>query len=312
MEVPRSVAMENAETYPIGQAPEAAMRTYMRKKQWGRHISLALLLGPGVVLLSSLFFYPLFHTLELSFRNTYPGAFSYTLEHYVRVTTSPYFAKVAVTTFSLALTVTAICAVLGYPVALFLARSRSRLRPYVFLGVVAPLLVNVVARTVGWTIVLGSEGLINSLLQLFGFEQLQLMSSFWSVVVGMVHVLLPFMILSISSVLQQIDVALEETAELLGASPTKVFLLVTLPLSIHGVVAGSVIVFCLTIGAYVTPFWLSNGKVLTFSSTIYQQALVVGDLPLASAAAFVLVFAALIFVTLLSKIATRYGHRSSR
>jgi ABC-type spermidine/putrescine transport system permease subunit I len=111
--------------------------------------------------------------------------------------------------------------------------------------------------------------------------------------VGLVHVLLPFMVLSIASVLGKIDPALEESAEILGANPFWTFCRVTLPLSIQGIAAGSILVFCLTIGAYITPWWLGRGKVLLFSTTIYDQILVIIDWPFGAAAAMILVAATL-------------------
>jgi putative spermidine/putrescine transport system permease protein len=141
--------------------------------------------------------------------------------------------------------------VIGYPVAYYFVRSRSRYKHWIFLGVISPLLVSIVVRTIGWTIVLGNEGLVNNLLRGLGVirEPLALMNGFWTVAVGLVHVLLPFMVLSIASVLGKIDPALEESAEILGANPFWTFWRVTLPLSIQGMAAGSILVFCLTIGA---------------------------------------------------------------
>jgi putative spermidine/putrescine transport system permease protein len=137
------------------------------------------------------------------------------------------------------------------------------------------------------------------------------MNSFWSVTVGLVHVLLPFMILSIASVLGKIDRALEESAEILGANPAQTFWRVTLPLSVQGIAAGSILVFCLTIGAYITPWWLGRGKVLLFSTTIYDQVLVIIDWPFGAAAAMVLVAATLAIVLLHFALLRRVARRST-
>lgn len=199
------------------------------------------------------------------------------------------------TTFLLAVTVTLLTTVVGYPVAYHFVRCRAWYKHWIFIGVISPLLVSIVVRTIGWTIVLGNEGLVNNLLLALGLiaEPLALMNSFWSVTAGMVHVLLPFMILSIASVLGKIDPALEEAAAILGAPPLATLRHVTVPLSIPGIAAGSVIVFCLTIGAYITPFWLGRGKVLLFSTTIYDHMLVIIDWPFGAAAAMILTAATL-------------------
>ncbi|HEV8675407.1 MAG TPA: ABC transporter permease [Methylomirabilota bacterium] len=260
-----------------------------------RKVRALLLLAPAGLALAVLFGYPLLRMAGLSVRSAFPGPFTYTLAHYAKFVTDPYFQRVTQTTFLLAVIVTALTAVIGYPVAYYFVRSRSRHKHWVFIGVISPLLVSIVVRTIGWTIVLGNEGLVNRLLGGLGLirEPLALMNSLASVTVGMVHVLLPFMILSIASVLGKLDPALEESAQILGANPWRTFWRVTLPLSIQGVAAGSVLVFCLTIGAYITPWWLGRGKVLLFSTTIYDQVLVIIDWPFGAAAAMVLVAATL-------------------
>jgi putative spermidine/putrescine transport system permease protein len=269
--------------------------TWARPAWERRRARLALLLAPAALVLAVLFVYPLIRMGSLSVRTVFPGAWEMTGAHYAKFVTDPYFQRVILTTFELALAVTALTVVIGYPVAYYFVRSRSRYKHWIFLGVISPLLVSIVVRTIGWTIVLGNEGLVNNLLRGLGVirEPLALMNSFWTVTVGLVHVLLPFMVLSIASVLGKIDPALEESAEILGANPVWTFWRVTLPLSIQGIAAGSILVFCLTIGAYITPWWLGRGKVLLFSTTIYDQILVIIDWPFGAAAAMILVAATL-------------------
>lgn len=273
-------------------APRAAA---MRSRRLARRLRFLGLLAPAALLLLFLFVYPLAQMASLSVRSKFPGDFELTAAHYAKFVTHPYFLRVTRTTFLLAVTVTLLTIVIGYPVAYYFVRAHSRYKHWIFVGVISPLLVSIVVRTIGWTIVLGNEGLVNNLLLALGVirEPLALMNSFWSVTVGLVHVLLPFMILSIASVLGKIDPALEESAAILGANPVRTFWRVTLPLSVQGIAAGSILVFCLTIGAYITPFWLGRGKVLLFSTTIYDQILVIIDWPFGSAAAMLLVLATL-------------------
>jgi putative spermidine/putrescine transport system permease protein len=260
-----------------------------------RRLAVVLLLTPAAALVSGLFLYPLLNMAALSVRTRFPGPWEFTLAHYAKFVTDPYFLRVTETTLVLAIGVTALTVLLGYPVAYYFVRSGSRYKHWIFLGVISPLLVSIVVRTIGWTIILGNEGLVNGLLRGVGAirEPLPLMNSVWSVALGLTHVLLPFMILSIASVLGKIDRALEESAAILGANPARTFWRITLPLSIQGIAAGSILVFCLTIGAYITPWWLGRGKVLLFSTTIYDQILVIIDWPFGAAAAMVLVAATL-------------------
>ncbi|HEV8309333.1 MAG TPA: ABC transporter permease [Methylomirabilota bacterium] len=279
-------------------------------RRW-RRLGVGLLLAPAGALLTVLFVYPLANMASLSVRTRFPGAYGYTAEHYAKFVTDPYFLRVTQTTFTLALMVTALTIVIGYPVAYYFVRSRSRLKHWIFIGVISPLLVSIVVRTIGWTIILGNEGLVNQLLRGLGLtrEAVPLMNSVWAVTVGMVHVLLPFMILSIASVLGKIDPALEESAAILGANPARTFWRVTLPLSIQGIAAGSILVFCLTIGAYITPWWLGRGKVLLFSTTIYDQILVIIDWPFGAAAAMILVAATLAILVVYFALVRRIGRR---
>lgn len=231
-----------------------------------------------------------------------------TLEHYRQFFADEYFLKAASRTFLLSLAVTSICVVLGYPVAWYLVRSRSRVRYLVFVAVLAPLLVSIVVRTLGWTILLGNEGIINHGLQGLGFADgpLPLMRSFWTVVVGMVHVFLPFMVLSIASTLGGIDPSLPEAAALLGAPPSASFRLVVLPLSIQGIGSGSVIVFCLSTGVFLTPLWLSRGSVSVMATVIKEQVLDASEWPAGAATAVLLTAATLGFVGLYNLFVHRF------
>ncbi len=278
---------------------------------WRRRGRPLALLSPGLLLLAVLFVYPLLHMVGISFQSKFPGPSPLTSDHYRKFVEDPYFLGVTLTTFRLAAVVTLLTAVLGYPVAYYFVKAHSRYKNLIFLAVISPLLVSIVVRTIGWTIILGNEGLINSLLRAVGAirEPLRLMNNFWSATVGMVHVLLPFMILSIASVLGKIDPALVESASILGATPTRAFFHVTLPLSIQGVAAGSVLVFCLTIGAYITPFWLGRGKVVLLSTTIYDQMLVLIEWPFGAAASMLLMAATLAILTGYFLLIGRIGRR---
>lgn len=282
-----------------------------RRFDAGKLVSLAALLGPAVLLLAVGLVWPFIMMARMSLLDRFPDPTTLTLEFYQTVLTDPYFLRIIVRTFSLALVVTAITAVIGYPVAWFLARSRSRWKHLVFLGVISPLMVSIIVRSIGWTIILGNEGFINALLTALGIidTPLRLMQSFWSVVVGMVHILIPFMVLSVASVLGKIDPAYAEAATVMGANPVRTFLKVTLPLSVQGIASGSVIVFCLTVGAYVTPVMLGRGKVSVLAITIHEQMVVLVDWPTGAAVAMVLTFGTMVVLTLYGLFLRRHARR---
>ena len=168
---------------------------------------------------------------------------------------------------------------IGYPIAYYLARSRSRWRHYVFVVIFVPLLFSIVIRTFGWIVLLGSNGLLNALLiQLGAIDQpIVWLYNFPMTVIGLVHVFLPFMVLSILSSLSRVDQRVEDAAAILGAGPWRTFLHVTLPLSSQGIFGGCAIVFSLTVGAYVTPRLLGGGRVQVLATEIYAQMLEIGD-----------------------------------
>lgn len=275
-----------------------AMLPPRRRADPRRALAAAALLAPGVLLLALILVWPFLVMLGMSLRERFPGPIGPSFAKYAEFLTDPYLLNVALRTFSLAATVTLLCAVLGYPIAWFLARSRSRWAHLVFLGTIFPLLVSIVVRTMGWTILLGNEGLVNAALLGLGLvtEPLRLMQGFWSVVLGMVHVLMPFMVLSIAAVLGRIDVAYAEAAATLGAAPVRNFLSVTLPLSVQGVAAGSVIVFCLTVGAFITPIWLGRGHVTVMAIAIHEQMVTLVDWPGGAASGILLSLATLLLL----------------
>lgn len=244
---------------------------------------------------------------DFSLRETVPDG-PHTLANFRRIVSDPYLLSTTLTTVSLAGTVTLACLIFGYPLAVFLARSNSALKPVLLFSLVAPLLVSIVLRTIGWTILLGNVGLVNNILLSFGLidSPLRLLGNFWSVTLAMTHVLLPFMVLSVSAVLAKLDPSIEEAAKMLGAGRFHVFWNVTFPLSLSGVAAGSVIVFCLTLGSYVTPAWLGRGQVQVLPITVYQQMVIYIDWPNGTAAALLLAGIAL-FASLVASIWLKRG-----
>src|SRR5690348_12027681 len=183
------------------------------------------------------------------------------------------FLQVFWTTLRTALIVTIVALLLGYPVAIALAKLRQGAAAIVLAIVLLPFWTSVLVRSYAWMVLLGRRGLINELLLSAGIidAPLRLLNTPLAVHVAMIHILLPYMILPIASVLQRIDSALIRAAAGLGASPRNVFAQVVLPLSVPGVVAGVLLVFVLSLGFYITPALVGGPRDLMLSMLIAQQ-----------------------------------------
>jgi putative spermidine/putrescine transport system permease protein len=199
---------------------------------------------------------------------------AFTWRNYVRLVDSDLYFDALVATLRIGIVVTALALLIGYPLAHWMARIRSRLgHALLLMAVIAPMLTGIVVRTFAWMTLLSDRGVINTTLAWLGWieKPLPLMYGELGVVVGLVHIYVPFMVLTLVGVIGRIDPALEEAARNLGASRLRTFLEVTLPLSLPGILAGSLLVFALAISAYVTPVLLGGGNVLTLPMLIYQQ-----------------------------------------
>ena len=216
--------------------------------------------------------------------------------------TSAYFWSVIWRTIKLGLVVVAVTAAIGYPMALALYRLRSRtLRFIAYFLIFAPLLTSVVVRSYGWALILGDSGVINNLLIRWHIvhQPVRMLYEFSGVTIGLVHILLPFMIFPIASVLDQLDPTLEQAAADLGANAFVNFRRVLLPLSVQGLIAGSQLVFALAISAFATPSLLGGGRVQVLASEIYNDVGTL-DWPDAAVASYVLLAFALAAIGLFS------------
>ena len=223
----------------------------------------------------------------------------FTLRNYRRLFESDLYFDALVATLRIGAITTVIALAIGYPLAHWMARMRSRLgHALLLMAVIAPLLTGVVVRTFAWMTMLGDRGVINTTLHWLGAIErpLPLMYNEFGVIVGLVHIYVPFMVLTLVGVIGRIDRSLEEAARGLGASRVCTFLEVTLPLSLPGILAGSLLVFALAISAYVTPVLLGGNNVLTLPMLIYQQVSSSFNLGFAGALGAVLLAVALVLV----------------
>ena len=226
-----------------------------------------------------------------------------TVANYTRFFTDPFFLSVLGRSFRIAALVVLSCLLVGWPVAFYLTRCTGRARAYLTLIVLAPLLISVVVRTFGWVVILGRNGVVNNLLQSLGVldEPARLLYTEGAVLVGMVHTLLPLTVLPIAAALDNVDPSLARAARNLGASFWQVLLRVWFPLSLPGVVAGTVITFSLAASAFVTPVVLGGARMKFMSSLIYQYNVTLLDWPFGSTLSVILLVLTLGLVTAYSR-----------
>lgn len=257
-----------------------------------RNYRILILLSPVVLWLIIFFFLPLISVFIYSFlkRGTYGGIETqFTLENYQRLFDGIYLGSLW-RSVSTAFVCTAICLLVGYPFAYYLAYYRPKFRYVLLMLVVVPFWINFLIRTYAWILILRTEGLLNSSLSLLipGFQPLELLNTPFAVQIGLVYGYLPFMILPLYVALEQMDMSLIDAAKDLGASPRHAFWHVTLPLSLPGILAGSMLVFIPTVGAFLTPDILGGGKVSYIGNVIERQFKTARDFPFGSALSFVL------------------------
>jgi putative spermidine/putrescine transport system permease protein len=259
---------------------------------------------PAVFFLFSMLVLPLLYNLQrsLTFEQTGEG-------YYRKLFLDPFYLGISFNTIALSAAVTFVCLIFGYPIAYYIARVAGRWQGFIIFLLVAPLLTSIIMRTFGWRVLLARRGLVNNILLDLGIidAPLRMTDGPVIVVVGLVHLMIPFMVLSISAVLQAQNKNLEESARILGAGRATVFLKITLPLSMDGVATGTILVFMLTLGSFVTLQLLGGGAFQTLPLLIYQQFHATQDLAFATALSNVLVAIALITLYLQLRLIRRRG-----
>ncbi len=231
--------------------------------------------------------------------------------NYLRALADPYYQQVMGTTMTVALSCTAICLVIGFPAAYWLARMDSKQKSLAVILTVFPLLVGNVVRSAGWMALLGRDGAINATLRGLGLigEPLQLLYTQGAVIIGIVAVVAPYMILTLSAVIEGIPRNIEEAAANLGAGPLVAFRRVVLPLALPGVVAGSVLVFILCMNAYATPVLLGGPQFKMMAPAVYDQFVRGTNWPFGAALAFLLLVVTLALTVLGSALLGRKYRR---
>ena len=243
------------------------------------------MLAPPCLLLAIFFLWPMVMVIARSFTDP-----TLTSANYVEVFSRPAYLRVLWNTLLIATTVTVLCLVISYPVAAVISGFRGGLLHLCFALILIPFWTSTVIRTYAWMVIFQRRGVLNGLLQSMGVigEPIEFMHNFIGVQIGMVHVLLPFMILPLVSTLRTIDPVYMRAAGVLGANPVRAFLHVYLPLSMPGISAGVMLVFITALGFFVTPALLGSERQMMIAMLIEQQVSVAVNWPLASALATVL------------------------
>ena len=270
-----------------------------RETRGGRRSTAALLVGPATIFVTIGLLVPIVILFRYSLNQFVPGKMmveAFTLENYVLFFTDPYYTAAFYRTLRVAVIVTALCLLLAFPLAYKLARTQSRYKNLMIMLLVLPLFVGNAVRAAGWMTLFGNRGFLNVTLQWIGItsEPITIMYTEFAVIVGIVAVNLPYVVLTIQSVIEGIDRAVEDAAFNLGAGPLTMVRRVLLPLALPGIAAGAIFCFILTMNAYATPVLLGGPQFVMMGPLVYVQFAAKSNWPFGAAVSFVLMTATLL------------------
>ncbi len=234
-----------------------------------------------------------------------------TLENYQELLADGFYLSIIAKTIWMSLLTTLWSIVVGWPLAYFLWHAPARFKSLLTLAVVAPLLVSIPVRNYGWMVILGDTGVLNTALMSLGLVKapVKLMFTDLAVIIGLTHVLMPFVVLSVLAALERVPDNLVEAAQTLGASRLKAIVLIAFPLSMPGILAGGVLVFCVAMSSYVTPALMGPSGAKYAATLLYQQFVSMFNWPRGAAlAAILLAFTALSLVLVFGALGRRYRH----
>lgn len=259
-------------------------------------LTASLLIGPATLVVMLSLVLPLAllarYSLNKYDRRTFMVE-AFTPENYLRFVSDPFYTGVLWTTFSIAIITTLLCLILGFPIAYKLARSQSRWKSLGVLLIILPLFIGSTVRALGWMGVLAKGGIIDAFYTSFGGPGVSLLYTSFAVALGILSINLPYMILTLQSVIEGIDSRLEEAADSLGADPMRRFRHVMLPLALPGIATGGILCFILAMNAYATPFLLGGARFQMMAPMLYREFAVNNNWPFAAAIAFILMLTTL-------------------
>lgn len=259
---------------------------------------------PGLALLMLAFLLPIMQILILSVSD---GQGGWTWAHFARFLSDSFYLGIVWRTLWLSVVITLICAVVGFPYAYIASLASPKLRTWLIVLLIMPLMTSVVVRTFGWMVLLSRNGLVSDLVRSLGYggRSFSLMHTHTAIVVGMVQVLLPFMAISVLSVIMKIDPRLSEAARTMGCSFGQTVRHVIFPLALPGLVAGSLLVFTLSVSSFITPALLGGVRLPVLASSIYEQVTQTLDWPFAAAQSLLLLSGILLILIPYMKLTSR-------
>lgn len=262
-----------------------------------------LLLLPGLLFISVFMVVP----IVLTVFSTFVPEGQLTLKGYLHILKDSYFLEILLTTLRVSFVTTLLCIVLGFPVAYFISKQSVRMKSLLLALAIFPLLTSSVVRSFSWMIILGKKGLLNNTLVAIGLvnEPLDILYTPTAMMIGLVHLFLPLIVISLVGVMENIDPDLLKAAESLGASRFAAFRKVIVPLSVPGLIIGSILVFVGSLTAYTTPALL-GGKKRVISTFLYQNAITLNDWHMASIIATIMMIITFAVIALMNKLANRF------
>lgn len=287
--------MKNEEGLPTARATPITINSHIPTKQkhskrrnWGPLWTLS----PVTIWLTAFLFIPILLVLIVSFmqRGVYGGIeYAFTLENYARFLDPLYF-KVLWVSVVISFLTTVLCLVFGYPFAYIIARSPAKYRTLLLFLVIIPFWTNSLIRTYAWIVLLRTEGVINTILLKIGLisEPLKMLYNEGAVLVGLVYTLFPFMVLPLYASIEKLDKSYLEAASDLGAKAWQAFLKITIPLTMPGIVAGSLLVFIPALGLFFIPDLMGGAKTMMIGNLIKNQFLTARDWPFGSASSIII------------------------
>lgn len=265
-----------------------------------------LLLVPGLILLILFLVLPL---ISILWPTIFDGGLSFS--RYIDFFKDSYNIAIFMRTIKIAIITSIVCMIFGIPVAYFISRRDKKWRSLLMSLSMFPMLTNPVVRSFAWIIILGRNGVLNTALMNIGLvkEPMKLLYTEFSILIGMIYLFLPIMIITLVGVMENIETDIMEAAETLGASRIKAFFKVILPLSMPGVIVGSVLVFTGALTAYTTPQLLGGNKNMLLSTFIYQKAMTLADWDGASVIAAIMIITTFVVMKLLNSLSSKLDRR---
>ncbi|MGG1486831.1 ABC transporter permease [Peribacillus castrilensis] len=264
---------------------------------------LYLLLLPGVLFLTIFMIIPILMTIGTTFFHE-GGGFS--IQGYLDFFQDRYFIEILLTTLRVSLFTTIICILLGFPAAYYISKLKQRKKAIMLLLTIFPLLTSPVVRSFSWMVIIGKNGVVNKLLMGMGLieQPLDILYTPTAIIIGLVHLFLPLIIVTLVGVMENIETDLLKAAESLGASRLAVFSKVIIPLSVPGLVIGSILVFVGSFTAYTTPALL-GGKQRVISTFLYQNAITLNEWQVASIVATIMIAVTVLIISIMNGLAKK-------